>query len=109
MGTFVITRLDNATTTREAQSVHATLTPFVASQPSDSKAAARFEIIFDTGPLEPVGATVFRIQHNSKASPIDRQSTPSFAEKQRALQHSEEKRLEPVVADNGIFKAQFAR
>lgn len=110
MGTFVVTRLDNATaaTTREAQSVRARATPFVASQSADSK-AARFEIMFDTGPLEPVGATVFRIQHTSQTGSMDQQNNPSFVEKQRALQYSEKDLLEAVVADNGIFKAEFAR
>lgn len=102
-GSFHVTRLGSA----------AVQTGFVSSSPNPFSpfhaGSAKYVLLFDTGPLTPVGATVFRV---TKARSQPHMLAPSSATLQshRGLQSKNGKdEGGEVVASNGLVTVHFDR
>lgn len=101
---FDVRRVDNNATI--ASNIQATPSFLTSSQ---STAAAEYVLAFSTGPLEPVGATVFRVRRSSSSSNKETKAYASL-ERLRALKFDKADSLTTqVVANNGLLSAQFDR
>lgn len=99
-GPFHVTRLGSSTI--QESLVHSSPSPFVATQST----SANFVLLFDTGPLVPVGATVFRVYK----SPLEANTkVPSVQSQRRLRPIDRENESSQVVTSNGAVKVHFDR
>jgi hypothetical protein len=86
--------------------VRSSLNPFVSSQ----SGSANYVLLFDSGPLTPVGVTVFRISKSS-TDPQRQGPTVDSVQPYRSLTSSMNANgdSDDVVATNGLVTVRFDR
>ena len=102
-GHYHVTKLGNQPL--QSQLMRSSPSPFTSIQTGAT--SAKFVLLFDTGPLAPVGATVFRVSKSLLET--QEEQVPMLQSRNRFLAMGAGKKPSEVVASNGLVTVHFDR
>ena len=104
MGPFHVSRMGNLTVDAAGETIS-----FAIPSPFDTKASANYVLPFDTGPLLPVGVTLFRVTQTKDEPDVIVSSLARNSVTQLGSHEADGRRQEEFVVSNEILSVRFSR